>query len=61
MLGFVVIFLELVNVDSEMLNEKVSKSEALRSYSPAKFFFVNENKAYLQRLEQIEEENKRAK
>ena len=42
-----------------MLNEKVSKSDALRSYDPSKFFFVNQNKAFLQKLNYIEKENEK--
>ena len=41
-----------------MLNPKLSKSSVLSSYNPAKFLFVNENKNYLKKIEEIEEMDK---
>lgn len=39
--------------DETMLNKEVSKAQALGSYDPAKFFFVNENENYLRKVEEI--------
>jgi hypothetical protein len=48
----------MISKEEGMVNPKISYSSVISSYNPSKFLFVNENKNYLRKIEEIEEQDK---